>query len=199
MRLYLVRHGQTDWNAQGMIMGAKDIPLNSTGKEQIQFAADYLKGKSISKILSSPVLRCKQSADIISDKVSAPVQEEADFTETGFGEWVGSVYEDKKKDPKFKHYYALPEEGIIPGGERFADVIKRVLIGFKRISDSSENLALVTHADPVKVIVLHILKAESKGALHFRIDNGSITCVEVLKKPILMFANYHPGILKGSL
>lgn len=71
MKIYLLRHGETDWNIEGRLQGRMDIPMNKSGKEQITSIGHYLKdrGFSVGRIISSPLLRAKETAEIISKAI----------------------------------------------------------------------------------------------------------------------------------
>ena len=71
MKIYLLRHGETDWNIEGRLQGRMDIPMNESGKEQITSIGHYLKdrGFCVGRIISSPLLRAKETAEIISKAI----------------------------------------------------------------------------------------------------------------------------------
>ena len=71
MKIYLLRHGETDWNIEGRLQGRMDIPMNESGKEQIKTIGQFLKdsGFCVDRIISSPLLRAKQTTEIISKAI----------------------------------------------------------------------------------------------------------------------------------
>lgn len=78
----LVRHGQTDWNALGKLQGQTDIPLNELGKIQARQCGEFLsKEASWDVIISSPLKRARETADIISQYIEVPVIEKMEFIE----------------------------------------------------------------------------------------------------------------------
>ena len=86
---YFLRHGQTEWNRLGRGMGQRDIPLNETGHLQAQQAAHQIREVGIKTILSSPLLRAKQTADRIATDLSLPVTTIDDLMECHLGNWEG--------------------------------------------------------------------------------------------------------------
>ena len=68
MKLYLIRHGQTDWNIQGKIQGSHDIPLNDTGRAQAKLVAEGMDSRPVTKIFSSTLMRAVETARMIGDR-----------------------------------------------------------------------------------------------------------------------------------
>jgi len=90
---YFIRHGQTDWNHEGRFMGQQDIPLNQRGLIQAQEAAAYLRDHSIQakRIVASPLLRARRTAEIISDACGIPLSFHDGLKEVYFGAAEGSL------------------------------------------------------------------------------------------------------------
>ena len=89
MKLYLIRHGQNDWNLEGKIQGRTDIPLNKTGLEQAAMLAKGMEHRPVTRIFSSPLKRALQTAQIIGESRKAPVEIVEDLQEVDFGRWEG--------------------------------------------------------------------------------------------------------------
>ena len=121
MRLYVARHGETQWNIENKISGRTDIPLTAKGLQQAQLLAEHAKGKGIEVIIASPLLRARQTAQAVSDAIGVPVQIDERLMELNFG-----VFEGKSRfDPDFRHIRAqFPTR--YPGGESAFDLAHRV-------------------------------------------------------------------------
>lgn len=89
----LVRHGETDWNRSGQIMGERPIPLNQNGRAQAQRLAAFLKARPIQALYSSPVARALQTAAILASALQLPVTPDRGLTEIGVGEMGRTVLE----------------------------------------------------------------------------------------------------------
>ncbi len=193
MKIYLVRHGKTDWNVENRIMGSNDIPLNETGIQEITKAAHFLKGKGIKKIFSSPVNRCVESAQIIANTLRCDIETDNGLRETEFGDWVGKIYDDLKKEVDFRAYYEFPYDKVIPNGESFSEFYDRVIDSFIKISEeNTQDLIIATHADPIKTIILHTLKCPLTSAHLFKIDNASVSLIEIKKHSKIIYVNLLP-------
>lgn len=87
--IYITRHGQTDWNVQKKVMGKWDEPLNNTGINQAYETKNYLYNKDIDLIICSPLLRAKQTAEIINEDRNLPIIYDDRIAERDFGEFEG--------------------------------------------------------------------------------------------------------------
>ncbi len=86
---WFLRHGETDYNAAGLSQGALDIELNATGRAQAERAGPLLAGQDITAIVSSPMLRTRETTDIVNEFLRLPVSYEADLREVIFGGMEG--------------------------------------------------------------------------------------------------------------
>lgn len=135
-RLILVRHGQTDYNAEGRLQGQVDIPLNTTGRVQAEGVARALRNEPIDVIVSSPLVRALDTAQEISRSLGGlEVVVDDAVIEQGFGQWeglIGSEIESQWPDlyRDWRTSKAVPgigmeERAVV--GERFAGAARRLL------------------------------------------------------------------------
>ena len=94
---FFLRHGQTDWNAQGRIQGHTDVPLNATGVAQAQAAAGRLAGRGIGWIVSSPLARARATADFVAARLGLPVHLDDDLKERRFGALERMIADEVKR------------------------------------------------------------------------------------------------------
>ena len=95
--LILWRHGQTDYNLQGRIQGQVDIPLNDTGRQQAQRAADDIAALGPTRIVSSPLVRARDTAEVLASLTGLSVEIDPGLVEKSFGTWEGLKAADIKK------------------------------------------------------------------------------------------------------
>ena len=86
---WFLRHGETDWNAQGLSQGNTDIPLNATGLAQAAAAAAMLRNRGIATIVASPLDRAATTARVVAETLGLPIETDADLREVCFGEQEG--------------------------------------------------------------------------------------------------------------
>jgi broad specificity phosphatase PhoE len=88
---WFLRHGETDWNAQGISQGNVDIPLNATGLAQARSAAEKLRNRGIATIVASPLSRARVTAEFVGEALGLPVAIDPDLREVSFGVQEGQA------------------------------------------------------------------------------------------------------------
>jgi len=194
-KILLVRHGQTDWNVTGQIMGQRPVPLNETGKSQAYRLAELLRGRSIQGIYSSPVIRARRTAEILASVLQLEVTDEQGLCEIGCGEWEGRFWNDLADDLVRQDFYVKPHEARPPGGETLRDVQARAVAAVQRVIAGAPGgqIVLVSHADVVRAILAHYLDLNLQMVRRLRIDHASVTALELNGDDAdLLFLNYVP-------
>jgi broad specificity phosphatase PhoE len=178
LRLLVVRHGQTDFNAQRRYQGAIDVALNATGIRQAEALAQRLRADAIDAIVSSPFKRALQTARVIARAVPRDVQVMEHFRERSVG-----VYEGLTSDEVKARYPDLWGQHLTrqmnqapPGGETILEVGCRVLEGLDQLKQrhSNETVLLVAHAFVGRVIYGIINRVSDEQFHAYRLENGEI-------------------------
>jgi probable phosphoglycerate mutase len=144
-----VRHGETAWNRESRIQGHLDIPLSPLGLAQAQRLAQALAGEPLDAIYASDLVRARQTAAAVAERVGLPVQEDAGLRERGFGcfeglswseiesRWPEQAQRWKRRDPDFG----------AEGGERLRDFYARAVGAVERLAQAhpGQTLLVVAH------------------------------------------------------
>jgi uncharacterized phosphatase len=93
--LLLVRHGETDWNAEGKLQGHTDRPLNDYGRRQARALADRLAGENIDAVYASDLSRARETAEIVGEKLGLTVAVDPDLREKNWGNWEGLTSDER--------------------------------------------------------------------------------------------------------
>jgi probable phosphoglycerate mutase len=178
--LFLVRHGQTDWNIQGRFQGRCDVPLNPTGIRQTERAAQALARIHIDAVWSSPLSRATQTARIIAEPHRLSVDVLEDLTEICHGTWEGLKSDAvASRWPELLDRWHRKPEGVKmpgPGGESLGDVKERSVRALAQITDQTSEAAIVVAHDAVlKTMLCHLLDMPLSSFWRFRLENGSIS------------------------
>jgi probable phosphoglycerate mutase len=135
---WYLRHGETDWNAQGLSQGNVDIPLNATGLAQARAAGPLLKNRGITSIFASPLSRARVTAEIVAETLGLPVTIDPNLREVSWG-----VQEGKAMSDWFTGWVAghmTPE-----GGESFPALRQRAVTGVNRALGNPPVVLVVAH------------------------------------------------------
>lgn len=137
---YFIRHGETDWNRQNICMGSTDIPLNPLGIEQAEIAAQILKSELIVHIVTSPLSRAKQTADIIAEVLQKPLTVIDDLKEYCSGVAEGEQNESRERLLERWHTGEVQE-----GAETVRDFESRVAGALTQALKLPEPVLIVSH------------------------------------------------------
>ena len=171
--ILLCRHGETAWNRERRIMGSLDVPLSEAGRAQCASLARLLAAFDVSRIVTSPLARAAETADILARTLSVPVALDADLEEVRFGHWQGMTYDEIGGDPLFAGYVENPVECPTPGGETALDVQRRGLAAIER-AVAGERTLFVSHGDLIRTVLCHFLAMPVAHYRRLRVDNASL-------------------------
>lgn len=135
---WYLRHGETDWNAQGLSQGNVDIPLNSTGIAQAQAAAQRLRNRGIASIVASPLSRAHDTARIVGEALDLPVRVDDGLREVRFG-----VQEGQPMSDWFSHW--VDGRFTPDGAESFAALRQRGAAAINRSTALPPAVLVVAH------------------------------------------------------
>lgn len=156
MKLTLVRHGQTDWNADRRFQGHSDIPLSDIGRAQAAQTARALSTDHFDAAYSSDLFRAIETAEIIAARHHLAIQRDARLREFDFGSWEGLTWpEITQRWPQFLEHGGTQAEYFQPiGGETFDDVRARVRGFLTDLAERGlEHVLVVTHAGTLHAIL----------------------------------------------
>ena len=180
MDIYIVRHGETQWNKEEVFRGRKDVPLNETGRKQAEQAGAYFRGIPVKRIISSPLARAVETAAGISAATGVPVERMEELTDINFGIWEGLPL--KEVEERYPDAFALwgisPDKVQIADGETLAEVRERISRGLARTAGLAGAVVVVTHRAICKILVLSLLRMGNEHFWAMKYDPGSITLLE---------------------
>jgi broad specificity phosphatase PhoE len=127
-RVYLARHGQTAYNLEGRFQGQLPVPLDDTGREQAADLAERAAAYGFAELWCSPLLRARETADVVARRLGLEPREDARLMETDAGDWTDrSFAEVMAQAPDQFAAFAAGDPGFaFPGGESFAEQEVRV-------------------------------------------------------------------------
>ena len=179
-KLYLVRHGETDYNNALRFQGQTDIPLNQTGIKQAEKVAGFFKVIPLQAIYTSSLKRARTTAEIIGKRKGIEPQVTDALREMSFGIWENMNSNDiqKKYAKEWKDFFASPAGTKIPQGESMSDVQKRAYPVVQQILDQHPegDVAFIAHGGIIRVLICTMLGLDLNRAWHLHVGNASVTC-----------------------
>lgn len=189
MYLYIMRHGETDWNRQGLLQGSWDIPLNEYGIWLAEQTRDgFLKDDiTFDRIITSPYQRARKTAEILGGESGVPVTVSQKIREMSFGEFEGIWMNELDTNPRYEPIricFRDPVHYIPPKqGESFEEVFARIQSFLEEdilpLEDSCEHVLVVCHGAVLRAFISIIEQRELKDYWGIAQANCSINVVKV--------------------
>ena len=182
MRLYLVRHGQTSWNKERRAQGHTDTELDETGRSQARSLVEPFSALDVEHLISSDLLRCRQTAEYVSQATGVTVEYTPSLRERGFGSMEGRPYEEIRAyvSAQSRELGVEPHMVRMEGGESLHDVWERLESVVEKISQKRGPTAVVSHGGAVGLLIAKLIGSAPHTARSFRLANCSIT--ELLRR-----------------
>lgn len=186
MRILLIRHGETDWNIQGRYQGQGfDIPLSESGRLQAETLASRLADQGITRAVSSPLLRAKQTAEKVLGDRPVPLILDPDLMEIAHGEWEGCLDAEVKErdEDRRRAWRETPHLVTLPGGESLEQVQNRAWTVFHKACQglqAEETLLMVSHDAVNRVLLCRVLGLDLSRVWSFR---QAPVCLNLLEGP----------------
>ena len=189
MKLYLIRHGETDWNIVKRLQGATDIPLNANGEELARATCEGMKDIRFDMVFTSPLQRAYRTAELVRGDRNVPLIVDERIREICFGDYEGLVSKSEGysiPDPDFKFFFTKTDcYKTPPNGEPITSLLERTndfLEELKARDDLQDKTVLVSsHGAAVRALLSNIEKCDIAhfwgSGVH---KNCGVSCVELI-------------------
>ncbi len=185
--LIMLRHGQTHINAQSLLQGHIDVPLDEVGREQARKCGDYIrKNFHNATVISSPLLRAQETASAITDNF---IVDDA-FIELNYGDWDGRAMTDISQND-WKTWQVTPSFRP-PGGESLLELDARVQPALDALLQqaATNDVVVVSHVSPIKSAITWALGVGPDITWRCRLDRASVCRIAVTPRgPTLVSMN----------
>jgi len=183
-RLYLVRHGETDGNAQGRTQGRRDVPLNETGRVQAAAVGAVVAAHAPAAVYASTSSRARETAAAIAAPLHLEVLADERLSEVDHGDLDGMTGEEMRE--RYADFIERwrEDDGVdvpIPGGESLRQAQERIVAAVNAIvaRHQGEGVAIVSHNLALRTLLCHALGVPLAAWRRFRLDLASVSVVEV--------------------
>lgn len=192
MTYAFIRHGQTEWNRQNLLQGSSDIPLNDTGRAQALEAVEVLRGTPWAAIVSSPLRRARETAELIAERLEVPLGPSYDeLAERDYGPLEGTSSQAAIDRWPSREY---------PGAESLASVAARGTAGLARIAEDypDADVVIVCHGTLIRYTLAslagHPIEGIRNGSVStFRLEGERWSVLTVNGAPLLAVADADTG------
>lgn len=184
-RFYLIRHGETEWNAQGIYQGLTDIPLSEEGKRQAMCLGKRFENPALKldAVYSSPLQRAVETAESMANAKGLTVVPDKHFIEINFGEWEGHNVKQltEKYGKSYTDFYERPFSYAFPGEGSFTTVKERAVAGFYELLEKhkEQTVAIVSHGGVLRVLIMALMDMNETFYKKMWLSNTSITTIDV--------------------
>jgi broad specificity phosphatase PhoE len=158
--VFLARHGQTDYNANQRFQGLLPVPLNETGRTQAAELADLAASHGFRALWCSPLLRARQTAEIVGARIGLEPVEDERLVETDTGDWTDRWW--SEVDPEGLAAFRRADINFaFPGGESFRHQTKRVIAALQDVAQGSKPALVVCHGMVIRLALIRLGRAIS--------------------------------------
>jgi probable phosphoglycerate mutase len=179
----LIRHGENDFVKTGRMAGRlPEVHLNERGRQQAVDLAEALGQVPLTALYSSPLERARETAAPLAEKRGLAVEIRAGLMETGVGDWAGQELKALRKRPEWKTVQEAPSRFRFPNGESFAECQFRLVNEVESLTRAHPPegiVALVSHADPIKLLVAYHLGMPLDHFQRLSCETGSVTVLQL--------------------
>jgi|SRR5579875_3006697 broad specificity phosphatase PhoE len=178
----LMRHGETAWNREGRVMGRQPVDLDEGGRAQVEMAVPLARQLAPDLIISSPLARALQSAEIIARGLGGiDILTDERLEEVRYGSWEGMTYHQLVKDERYIAYRKAPLESATPGGETIRQVQQRgvAAVDAAVTAHRGKRILFISHGDIIRTVLCHYLVLDLRHFHRLRVDNATFFGVEI--------------------
>ncbi len=172
--VYLARHGQTAYNLERRFQGHLPVPLDDTGRLQAADLAQRASAHDFAALWCSPLLRARETADIVAERIGVEPREDTRMMETDAGDWTDRLFSDvQAEDPQgFAGFINGQPDFAFPGGESFAQQGVRVAAALADVEQDDLPALVVCHGVVIRIALFQ--RAGHKVALAERVPNAAL-------------------------
>ncbi len=188
--LWLVRHGETNWNVEGRFQGSSDQPLNERGEQQAASLASHLENMTFAGIYCSDLIRVQRTAELALNGNNESVVLDARLQEFDFGSWEGLNWEEiKKTSADDLELWVEDREQNPHGGERLSDVVGRVSAFLEEVRSAfgkDEHVLIFAHGGTLAVLICILLGNDPNRWWQYRFSNCALSEVLLVKNGAIL-------------
>ena len=180
MKLYLLRHGETEMNVKKVYYGRTDCDLTEKGEAQALLLKSTFADLPLDIVLESPLLRAKRTADLVLGERDVPRLRDDRLMELDFGEWEGKSWQELQGDAVYEEWCKEWQTTRPPKGESFLDLAERVAAFCDDLKKREEqDILVVAHHAVLQQIMAYLLEQDPASCWHYAFEQGTYSLFSI--------------------
>ena len=178
---HFLRHGEHGLLGKVLAGRMPGVGMTERGRAEIASQAERLAREKIAAIYASPLQRTRETAEIVSARLSLSIEFRDDLLELDFGEWTGATFDAIRADPRWQAWSTQRSLAAIPGGESMRAVQQRIVAAMIELNERHlhETIVLVSHGDVIRCVLLFALGMPLDFYNRIEIGQGSISTISL--------------------
>ena len=197
--LLLIRHAHTDAAGKRLMGWSRGVHLNDRGRREATELVGRLEGLPVRAVYASPLERCRETAAPFARARGLSVSVRRGLLEVDYGDWTGRTIADVRRTKRWRLVQHTPSRFRFPGGESLLDVQTRAVAEIERIARAHPRdvVAVVTHADVVRLVLLHYAGMHLDGLQRLVVDPASVSVLAMQDGGVRVLKVNDTGGLSG--
>ena len=178
---HFLRHGEHGLLGKVLAGRMPGVGMTERGRAEIASQAERLAREKIAAIYASPLQRTRETAEIVSARLSLSIEFRDDLLELDFGEWTGATFDAIRADPRWQTWSTQRSLAAIPGGESMRAVQQRIVAAMIELNERHlhETIVLASHGDVIRAALLYALGMPLDFYNRIEIGQGSISTIQI--------------------
>ena len=178
---HFLRHGEHGLLGKVLAGRMPGVGMTERGRAEIASQAERLAREKIAAIYASPLQRTRETAEIVSARLSLSIEFRDDLLELDFGEWTGATFDAIRADPRWQAWSTQRSLAAIPGGESMRAVQQRIVAAMIELNERHlhETIVLVSHGDVIRCVLLFALGMPLDFYNRIEVVQGSISSIQI--------------------
>jgi len=181
-KLLLLRHGDIGEQYRDRYIGSTDVSMSPLGHQQVSAIRKLLGKERPSRCISSPMMRCRETAAIVMETADMDFTVDSDLREIDFGRWEGMTFEEIQKafPDNTERWAEFNANFAFPGGEKIGDFQGRIIGAAERlVTNPADTILLCTHGGVIRLLICHFLGLQPWQYILFKVKHASLTTIEL--------------------
>jgi alpha-ribazole phosphatase len=181
-KLLLLRHGDIGKQYQDRYIGSTDVSMSPLGHRQVMAVRALLDKEMPCQCISSPMIRCRETAAVVTKAAGMDFTVDSDLREIDFGRWEGMAFEEIQKafPGEINRWAEFDADFAFPGGDKIGDFQGRIVgVAQRMVTNPADTVLVCTHGGVIRLLICHFLGLQPWHYILFKVKHASLTTIEL--------------------